>query len=140
MSAFWGRAKDAVLRLLARAASGPGFLTNAIRTATLSVAHALARLLALGVADDIHRLKKDGLRRSKAKADAEVAKARELMAKAAEAENKANLANRNDRISKAEEAQKLAEAAKTDAQAQALLLKAQAESAKAKVEAFAKLV
>jgi hypothetical protein len=136
----WEKIKDVVLRFVAKAASGPGFLTNAIRTATLSVAHALAQLLKMGVADDLRRLKEDGLRRSKAKTDAEEAKARELMAKAVEAENKANLVNRNDRISKAEEMQKLAEAAKTNAEVQVQLSKAEAERAKARADAIIKLI
>jgi len=140
MNPIWDKLKEVALRLIAKAASGPGFLTNSIRTATMSVAHALAQLLKMGVADDLRRLKEDGLRRSKAKTDAEEAKARELMAKAAEAENKANLVNRNDRISKAEELQKLAEAAKTNAEAQVQLSRAGAERAKARADAIIKLI
>jgi hypothetical protein len=140
VNSTWGKIKDVVLRLIAKAASGPGFLANAIRTATLSVAHALAQLLKMGVAEDLRRLKEDGLRRSKAKTDAEEAKVRELMAKAAEAENKANLLNRNDRISRAEELQKLAEAAKTNAEAQVQLSKAEAERARARADAIVKLI
>jgi hypothetical protein len=140
MNPVWDKLKEVVLRLIAKAASGPGFLTNAIRTATLSVAHALAQLRKMGVADDLRRLKEDGLRRSKAKTDAEEAKTRELMAKAAEAENKANLVNRNDRISKAEELQRLAEAAKTNAEAKVQLSKAETERVKARADAIIKLI
>jgi hypothetical protein len=140
MNPVSGKLKEVVLSLIAKATSGPGFLANAIRTATLSVAHALAQLLSLGVAEDLRKLKEDGLRRSKAKTDLEEAKARELMAKAVEAENRANLVNRNDRISRAEELLKLAEAAKTNAEAQSVLSKAESERAKARADAFVRLL
>jgi hypothetical protein len=132
--------KQVILRLTAKSVSGPDFIINAIRTASLSVAHVLAQMLRLGIAEDLRLLKEDGLRRSKAKADAEEAKARELIAKAAEAENKATLVKRNDRISKAEEMQKLATAAKTNAEARAILSKAEADQVKSKAEAYVKLL
>jgi hypothetical protein len=94
----------------------------------------------MGLAQDLKRLKEDGLRRVEAKTETEVAKARELMAKAVEAENKATMVSRNDRISQAEELQKLAKAAKTNAEARVLLSKAELEQAKARVEAWVHLV
>ncbi len=140
MSITWEGTKKVVIRLLAKATSGPGFLANGVKTATLSVASALATALRLGVARDLNQLKEDGLRRSKAKTDAEEAKARELVAKAIEAENKAQLVKRNDRISKAKEAQTRAAAAKTNAQDKAIQQRAEEEALKGKVDAFAKFV
>jgi hypothetical protein len=140
MSPLWEKASEVVLRLVAKAASGPGFLANAIRTATLSVGQVLAKLLKMGIADDVRQLKEDGLRRSRARTGVEEARVRELMAKAAEAENRANLVNRNDRIMRAEELQKLASAAKTNAEAKALLTRVETERATARADAVVRLI
>jgi hypothetical protein len=140
MSSAWSKVKYVVLRVVGNAISGPGFLANAVKTATVSVASTLAEMLQLGVADDLRQLKNDGLRRSRAKTDAEEAKAREVLARAIEAENRATLLKRNDRISKAQEALTRAEAAKKEAEAKAVLAKAEGDRAKAQAEAVVQLI
>jgi hypothetical protein len=137
---LWAKASGAAIQLVAKAMSGPSFMANAVKTASLSVTQALAEMWRMGIADDIRQLKQDGLRRSRAKVVGDEAKARKLVAEACEAENKATLAKRNDRISRAEERLRLAEAEKLGAEAAAIRAKAEADRIAAIADAKVRLI
>ena len=122
----WKKAGELAARALSRIARGPAWVVNALWTIVLSVAYVVSLMLNLGLRDDLRKLKDDGLRRSKAKADVEEARARELAAKASAEENKANVIIPN---ALAEEEKKRAEAAKLRAEARALEIRARSDAA-----------
>lgn len=136
----WNLIQEFAFSLWARATSGPAALNNIIKVATVSVAHSLAKLYNLGIAEDLAALKGTLWQRVQADTDARVGKARKVLAEATEAEQKANLVKRNDRISKADEQVKLAEAARTNAEAKARLIEAESHRVQQIADAQSKLL
>jgi t-SNARE complex subunit (syntaxin) len=139
MTPLSSKTGELLTRLLGKAVGGPVDLVRAIAVATLSVAETLTTLLTMGVAEDIHRVKKATIKKLEAEGDKAAAEAKKMLAEATEAANRATLHKRNGVIAQIEERQLKANAAKTEAEAEAIRMDAETRRQQAITEAQAKL-
>jgi hypothetical protein len=106
-----------LLKIAAKIAAGPRWLSGGISIASASVAESIARLCKLQIAQDLAQYKRNLLDRHSAETRSAQAETRRKAAEAVEVENRAMMVTRRDILAAAEKRKALAEASKAEAEA-----------------------